>query len=92
MRGNTIFMKSKALKIGLNTTLSIVVFFVTGLLAAIVSGWILGSTTGADGTEEIKGGGATSIAILIVASITTIIFARLFHKFLTKYKVSKVKG
>lgn len=84
-------MAGKAKIIFLNMALSVAVFFGTALLSAIVLGWMLGSKIGADGQEEIKGGGMVSLIVLGVSTAVTITFAIWFKKFLTNYKNSKIK-
>ena len=77
-------MTQKPKRLFVITVLSLAVFFGAALLSAIILGWVLGSTTGPDGTEEIKGGGLVSIIILGFSSAVTIAFAWWFNEFLTK--------
>lgn len=85
-------MFGKIGKIVLNAVLSFIVFFLSMVVLAIAAGPIVGLKMLADGSEELNGGGATTTVLLAIAGIVTVAFAILFHKFITKYKVTKVKG
>lgn len=84
-----VMMSQKAKKVFIITALSVAVFFGIAILSAIVLGWVLGSTTAADGTEEIKGGGAVSMLILGISAVITTVFAKLLSRILADKNSSK---
>jgi hypothetical protein len=83
-------MVRKILKIVLAALISFVVFIVVVLIVDVIAGKILGTTKFADGTEKLKGGGATTATLLTISCVVTVVFAVWFYKFLTRYKISKV--
>jgi hypothetical protein len=83
-------MKNKVVKIVIDAVLSFVIFIVTVLIVDVIAGKILGTTKFADGTEKLKGGGATTATLLTISCVVTVVFAVWFYKFLTRYKISKV--
>ncbi len=84
-------MKNKVLKIVLDMVLSIVVLTLVMVAGSSIAGKILGYTKDAHGMEKINGGGATTITLFTIGIVLTLVFATWFYRFLSNYKVSKVR-
>lgn len=83
-------MLAKIKRVAIVTALSVAVFIATGVLTAWLGGFILGSTADATGQEKLKGGSATTLAVVTICAIVSIIFAIWLSRLLNK--MSEVKS
>lgn len=77
-----------ALKIILDVVVSLVVFLILALILDLVAASIFGTSKGPDGADVLNVNGGVMV---VVTLILTLVFSVWFFKFLTRYKVEKIK-